>query len=44
MIVLNYDYIDKEMLSEVPNPGYSMKKKLSNKTIKKEKYETNNNV
>tara|TARA_R100001530_G_scaffold14_1_gene41 strand:+ start:683 stop:811 length:129 start_codon:yes stop_codon:yes gene_type:complete len=41
MIVLNYDYIGKEMLSEVPNPGYSMKKKLSHK---KEKYETNNNV
>jgi hypothetical protein len=36
MIVLNYNYIAKEMLSEGPNPEYSMKKTLSNKTIKKE--------
>ena len=35
MIVLNYDYIIKEMLSEVPNPEYSMKKKLSNKQKEK---------
>ena len=35
MIVLNYDYSIKEMVSEVPKPEYSRKKKLSNKTIER---------